>query len=142
MIVLILNLNFIVMKNSKFLLFAFVLLIVVTPVLFAFAFEVENDLPDKENAKVVLVFGQEKTQSQDLTNVSDFLSPRYYSFAERDEPKIYTDAVDLDSQYHLTNPTKAITVKDLSRNINPFRFNKYNRKFITSNLYINSKGKV
>ena len=131
------------MKNSKFLLFAFVLLICVTPVLFAFAFEVENDLPDKENPKVVLVFGQEKTQNQDLTNISDCFYNSYYSYIDRAEPKIYNDAVDLNSQYHLTNPTKAITVKDMARNINPFRFsNQSNRKFITSNLYINSKGKV
>lgn len=130
------------MKNSKFLLFAFVLLIVATPVLFAFSFD--DDLPNEQNPKVVLVFGQEKSQIQDLTNVSDFLSPRYCScYDDRNEPKIYNDAVDLNSQYHLTNPTKATTVKDLSRNINPFRFsNQSNKKFITSTLYINSKGKV
>lgn len=129
------------MKNSKFLLFAFVLLIVATPVLFAFAFD--DDLPNEQNPKVVLVFRQEKNQNEDLTNVSDFKTHYYRYDFERKEPKIYTDAVDLNSQYHLINPTKAITVKDLSRNITPFRFyNQSNRKFIASNLYINSKGKV
>ena len=128
------------MKSYRFLLFA-MLIIFIIPAFAATVFD--DDLHDKENAKVILVVGQEKTQDEDFTDLSDFLLPRTHSYIERNEPKIYNDAVNLNSQYHLTNPTKAITVKDRSRIKNPFRFSfKSNQKFIASNLQSNSRNKA
>lgn len=128
------------MKPYKFPLL-FVLLISFIPC-FAFMI-VDDDLPD-DNQKVVLVVGQENAHesNQDFVAFANQLNTSY-SILDREELPIYNDAVDLHSQYHLTNPTKAITVKDLSRNINPFRFPlKSNRNFIASNLQPDSKQKA
>ncbi|WP_375560269.1 hypothetical protein ACE193_21565 [Bernardetia sp. OM2101] len=130
------------MKSYKFLLFAFVLLLFTTPVFATFDFD--DDLPDKENStKVILVVDQERIQNEDFASPSDYLSPISYSYFERNEPKIYNDAIDLHHQYHLTNHTKSITVKDMSRIKNPFRFLfKSNRIFIASNLQSDSRNRA
>lgn len=137
------------MKDYKFLLFAFVLLLFATPVFATFDFD--DDLPDKENStQVVLVFGREKDKTQikneSVTDIFDLSKCDFYSHdlqVNRYDTKTYTDAVDLGSQYHLTNPTKVITVKDMARIKNPFRFStQSNRKFIANSFYTDSKDKA
>ncbi|WP_338761851.1 hypothetical protein WAF17_16395 [Bernardetia sp. ABR2-2B] len=138
------------MKNYKFLLFAFMLLIFATPL---FSFDFEDDFPDKETSqKVILNVAQEKEKTRlqdegtvDIFDLSkcDFYSPNMAGFSRNDARIVYNDAVDLHSRYHLANPTKAITVTDLSRNYNPFRFlSKSNRIFIASNLQSDSNDKA
>ena len=133
------------MKNRKFLLFAFVLLLFATP-LFA-SFSLDDDLPDipdqEKTAQVVLVVGQEKSEFASGDFIQDYPSLRSYHDLNRYEPIIYNDAVHFDNKYLLTNPTNKVTVKDLSRNVAPFRFyNQSNRKFIASNLQPNSKDRA
>ncbi|WP_338813209.1 hypothetical protein V9L05_17900 [Bernardetia sp. Wsw4-3y2] len=128
------------MKSYRFLLFA-MLIIFIIPAFAATVFD--DDLPDDDSPKIVFVVEQEKTQNEYFTNISEYLSPISYSYVERNEPKIYNDAVDLNSQYHLANPTKAITVKDMSRIKNPFRFSlKSNKKLLASNLQPDSRDKA
>lgn len=129
------------MKNYKFLLFAFVLLIFATPILATFAFD--DDLPDKQETKTVFVMEQSNVQNEEVSNLSNFEYSKHYSNYERDKVKIYTDAINLHSQYHLVSPTKAITVKDMARIQDTFRFsNKSNQIFIASNLPSNSRRKA
>ena len=126
------------MKNRKFLLFAFVLLLFTTPLFASFSFEDDlPDIPDQEKtAQVVLVVGQEKREPAFDDILKDFTLVYPNQNLNRYDAFIYNDATDIQNQYIATNPTNKVTVKDLARNINPFRFyNQSNRKFIASNLF-------